>query len=67
MKKTIALLLLMCMMLCCGSFAFAIMLPEHLDEDPSNDPVISEGEASESVPENYYIDLRLILEQQLKN
>ena len=55
MKKIIAVLLVLCL-LCCGASAFAIVLPEHLDDDPSNDPVISEGEASESVSEDSFID-----------
>ena len=59
MKKILAMVLTMVMMACLAGSAFAIVLPEHLDSDPSNDPVIGESDASETVPaepEDYFID-----------
>ena len=56
MRKVVAVFMMMCMLIYCSASAFAIVLPEYLDEDPSNDPVISEAEESESDSEDYYID-----------
>lgn len=58
MKKAFVLFLMAVMMICLAGSASAIVLPEHLDNDPSNDPVISESseETVSEIPENYYID-----------
>ena len=55
MKRMISLLVAISLMICSGS-ALAIVLPEHLDNDLTNDPAIEVNDAVSEEVEDYYID-----------